>query len=182
MAKEYKLSQTDRDALEEIVRRFLKESKEVLGNPQVLNQAFDTYVVRTPTEGIPAVTLNETGTGSGALDDEPNSASCQVHQILDPDGTGAIADRLVPVTGFSITVYNISVTDDIPGNVYIEATKDKYGKWVGSQALGTATIVYGVLQSDLAQGGTACMSVDEWGPTGMEADPRDDNTCSPTGS
>lgn len=82
----------------------------------------ELYVARTPPSGIPA--LEETGTGTDGLDDEPGYAECEVYQLLDDDQD---SPRLY-LTGNQKRVYNIT-TITIPGDEWILVARDKWGSW-----------------------------------------------------
>lgn len=83
-------------------------SRAQLGNRPVVN--FGSYLVRTPSGGIPA----RNGTTLG-------TASCTI-QLIDKD-TDQISD------GESVDVLNLSVTA-IGGDIYIKATRTKTGDYI----------------------------------------------------
>lgn len=90
-----------------------------LGRPREAvddHQAPETYIALTPTGGIPA----RTGT-------TPGQAECNVFQA-EMNGT---TRRLRQVPGLTRVVLNIQ-DQKIPGNKYVETTRDKYGEWLAS--------------------------------------------------
>lgn len=88
----------------------------------------EIYIVKTPTDGIPAMSKTGYGTGSGTSEyffegDLPGSAECQVYKIDTDSGA------LVEVDGLTKTVYNINYTK-IRGRTFVTINRDKYGVWI----------------------------------------------------
>lgn len=146
----------------------------------------DCYICKTNSlSGIAKVNRNfeRTGTGLGSFgtgtwrdDDEVDSQTCRVFKIEDPDGTGNTGNLLVD-TNVNVRVWNVSSTGDVPANSYFLATKDKFGNWITTGSAPPATTCRGELLEDLPAGGSALAFVkpQQWGPTGLEADPRGSN-------
>lgn len=81
----------------------------------------ETYLVRLPDEGIPALTIGEEG-----YEDYAGSAECDVVKLVinyDDEDHMEVLDA-----GFSITVYNTTQTP-VKG-LYKTVWRDKYGDWV----------------------------------------------------
>lgn len=82
------------------------------------------YVARAPINGIPALDVNTTGTGTTALgDDEPGYADCEIYQLMTTDDPPRLRS-----TGFTLRVYNLQNLT-IPPNQWVTVTRDEYGTW-----------------------------------------------------
>ena len=84
------------------------------------HQAPETYVAKTPSGGIPALT-------EASPDEQPGSATCSIYLIREDSITGVA--ELVRVTNLDKIVYNLT-TDDIAGDTWITVTRTKFGKWM----------------------------------------------------
>jgi hypothetical protein len=127
----------------------------------------ETYVARTPAGGIPAMDAGtSTGTGTTSLmDDVPGYAECTIYQLLH---TGSTGPHLEPIPSLTRRVYNLS-NDDIPGNVWIVVTRDKWGAWypvgAGGDWSGTFLLVLAEITDQVEfpdnceLGGTDCPSI-----------------------
>lgn len=138
----------------------------------------ETYVARTPPEGIPPVDYGVvTGTGSGTGttgDDVPGFAQCLIYQLVDQGGT---ADGFfLRVPQFYKKVFN--VTDRyVPGGTWTLVTRDKYGRWhVAGPGGGRAWRMVRASSEDMVNGRFPGF-VQEWvgAGTGSSDDSTDDN-------
>lgn len=125
MAKEYGIF-TREEAAE--LRRLLHRVRTQIGNPVQRpptpefpqnDQLPVVYIARTPSSGIPAYTLLETGTGNIPI---LNSAVCEIWRIPD-DG------QLVQVQNFHKKVWSF-YDFDIPGDTFVLVKHEGYGKWM----------------------------------------------------
>ncbi len=92
------------------------------------HQAPETYIAKTPSGGIPALT-------ESSPDEQPGSATCDIYQILDDPVTGVA--ELQMVTGLNKIVYNLT-TDAIDGDTLITVTRTKFGNWMAMVSGGAA--------------------------------------------
>lgn len=94
--------------------------------PEELGSTPDVYIARTPSGGIPALTLAP-GTGSTGADieDEPGQAECDIYRVI----TSGADEILVPVESLFKTVYNLSTTA-VSGQTWVKVIKDKFGTWL----------------------------------------------------
>lgn len=170
--KYYVLNERDR----ELMQRTISEVERLFKNPRVPGFSYDdvdyrtpeVLIVLTPPEGIPFADYdNSTGTGSPTFENNLiYSAECTVYGPEDTTDTEA---TLVE-TDRTITVYNISIDTDVPGDTWILAIKEKYGYWIavsgfgGSEAIddpgtGTGTAITGAYCDLAAIRRTDCISV-----------------------
>lgn len=170
--KYYVLNERDR----ELMQRTISEVERLFKNPRVPGFSYDdvdyrtpeVLIVLTPPEGIPFADYdNSTGTGSPTFENNLiYSAECTVYGPEDTTDTEA---TLVE-TDRTITVYNISIDTDVPGDTWILAIKEKYGYWIavsgfgGSEAIddpgtGTGTGITGAYCDLAAIRRTDCISV-----------------------
>jgi hypothetical protein len=150
MAKGYFLTEADRKALAELVLSQRGRVRSTTGRPNVPEEesfAPETYIAKTPPEGIPAAT-EPVGTGSGEL--LPGSAACNIYKVVYDEGTPTLQS-----IGIERTVLNLSVTSvetgtgeetgDIAGDIWIPVARDKFGDWLalgvgGGGAGGTSEV------------------------------------------
>lgn len=129
----YYLTEADLAVLKSVVNDFRRRPGRV-GNRhelEILSQAPDVHVARTPASGISALT-----DVSGTTTDDPGSAFCQIYQITEgttqETGTGtegAGDTNLLPVGDFSLRVHNLG-TEPVPPNWWVVVARDKFGRWV----------------------------------------------------
>ncbi len=92
----------------------------------------ETYVVRVPDGGIPALSTGSspnsgTGTGASAFGaDLPGQAQCEVYQLAQVDGIGTPV--LMPTDGQLVTVNNLTRSPLSAGR-WLAITRDKFGDW-----------------------------------------------------
>ena len=116
-----------------ILRELITEYKGRVRNPAVTTpRALDsaspeTYIALAPAGGIPALV------GTGSMGD-PGYADCDIYKITD---TGT-SPTLVPVTGLSKVVYNLTDAD-ISSGTWISVIRDKYGSWIATSGPATPT-------------------------------------------
>jgi hypothetical protein len=134
---------TDHDAkvLKQLVRWFQGDivSTRMRANEGSIDhqehQAPEMYVGRTTDQGIPGLTGDiGIGTGKGeytGTSQDPSKAyaypgegQCTVYQLLNLNGK----KTLVKVAMDPLTVYNLC-KQPIPGDVFVELVRDKYGAW-----------------------------------------------------
>lgn len=94
-----------------------------------LSPGVDAILVRAPSTGIPALTVNLTGTGTGSgeglADDTPGSAVCTGYTFtfLPPDPT------VRPVSLIQERVWNFSETA-VSANAWVLAIQERGGRWI----------------------------------------------------
>lgn len=102
----------------------------------------DIYIAKTPTGGIPAISLAAGRPGTDIYD-EPGYAKCDIYRIVENQylytGTGPGDDELHKMESTQKRVYNLSPTL-IPGSAYIPVARTKQGVWV---AMGAAIATTG---------------------------------------
>lgn len=94
----------------------------------------DVYIAKTPTGGIPALTL-PVGTSTGMFA-TPGKADCDIYTIRETTLGGT--PQLVPIPNIERTVYNISLVD-VEENEYILIKRIKGGKWVIDRGVDVTT-------------------------------------------
>lgn len=123
--KYYWLTEADRkllDTLAEERRKTVRGPRYEAPEPQVY-QAPETYVARTPTGGIPALTEVD-GDDS---EDIPGSAECRIYQVIrDYEGQ---QPRLVYLPDEDRVVFNVNL-EPIGANRWIVVTRHKMGHWL----------------------------------------------------
>lgn len=116
--KLYALTEDDREAIADLIAERMQEQRnprqQARRQSQSYQQAPGTYVVKTPSSGIP-----------GMVSTVPASANCDIYQII-PDGTNF---KLQLVSAASVAVFNTSSTP-ISANTWVIVTRDAFGKWL----------------------------------------------------
>lgn len=123
-------------------------------------QTPDVYIVKTPVDGIPGLSIIGTGTGTDVnpqAGDTAGSADCDLYRI---NASGVMELLDLPAK----TVYNMTRAA-IPGDIFILAERDKWGTWI-AQTQGLH-LVRGMITDDLEPGGSATLFIYE-GPFGSE--------------
>lgn len=113
----YVLTEERRRQFEEMLSWF-QQNRTRLGSANFEEQEYltpETYLARTPTSGIPAM--------SGIT---PGSAVCNVYRLLPVVGT------LQKIDGLTFPVYNFSDVT-ITGSVFVLITREKFGVWAVAQ-------------------------------------------------
>lgn len=134
MADGYLLSEADVAKLRMLLDREAKRKRR--GEPRQPSEdegfpAPDTYIAKTPEGGIPGLSLHSTGTSlADRSDDEPGHAECDIYRIVIED----MAATLRPIPHQTRLAFNLSL-DDIPGDVWVTISRDKFGFWVVQRIL-----------------------------------------------
>ncbi len=120
-----------------MIRQFQGQTSNTRGRTTistVQNDTQEVFVARTPTDGIPAVVVND----DGRLD-RPQAAPCKFYRRNTINGL----DVLVSLKDATKPVYNLS-TSDIPGDTWILAIRDKSGTWFTNGVTRPTEIDFGV--------------------------------------
>jgi hypothetical protein len=159
MPKGYVLSEEDKELLKQVVEAYLGRVLGSTNRPDSLQDqggAPEVYVAKTPTDGIPALSV----TGSGTGDAEVGTAgyeTCDIYRANREDG------RMILIPTKTERVYNASETE-VPGDSWIVILRDKWGIWWatslgsggGSGCVGTLRFITGLCRVTVGTGsGTA---------------------------
>lgn len=122
MATAYLLSESDRDAIQELLRTWRKSPDPLTRHIEhPLLYAPEVYIARVGDTGISGLNDDaDIGTAPGA--GSPGSAECNIYQLLE---TG----ELEIIEGLTRTVYNLRATA-ISANTWILVVRDKFGRWI----------------------------------------------------
>lgn len=127
MATAYLLSESDREAIQEMLRQWKRMPDEPLSRhvKEPLYQAPEVYVARTRSGGIPALS-DEADVGTAPGPDQPGYAECDIYQLLQ-------SGELEIIDGLTRRVHNLS-SSAIAANTWILVVRDKFGKWFSERA------------------------------------------------
>jgi len=129
MTEGYLLTGQDRDKIQKLIgdsKSFQIQFKDPISN----NGSPEIYIAKPHknsednVDGIPALIPKGEDTY-----DHPGCAACDVYIIV--DGSGSEDWDLMPISGFSLQVYNL--TNSNLGNDWLLVSRDKSGRWIAQR-------------------------------------------------
>lgn len=116
--------------------------------PEHTYMAPEVYVARVPSNGIPA--LDKDGTGT-SVNDVAGKAECRIFKIDDDDG--------VSDAGFVKEIYNIQPDKAYTADqfsYFVPVIRTKFGRWIAAHFFG---VYIGILNGELVKGGRVSMNI-----------------------